>query len=64
MTNDATKLYNPRWQIWDKHFRINDNGTLDGITAEGRVTIMVMRINHEERVKQRLGEMLIGDYPC
>lgn len=64
LTGSATKLYNPRQQKWDDHFQINPDATLSGLTAEGRVTIRVLRINDEKRVKQRLGELVAGDYPC
>jgi hypothetical protein len=64
LTRDATKLYNPRQQEWDAHFEINSDATLTGLTPEGRATIHVLRINDTERVKQRLGELMSGDYPC
>ena len=62
-TGEATKLYNPRQQIWDDHFRIDSDGTLTGLSPEGRATIMVLRINDESRIKQRRTAML-GEYPC
>lgn len=64
LTRDATKLYDPRQQKWDDHFTINSDATLTGLTPEGRATIIVLRINDEERVKQRLGELVTGEYPC
>lgn len=64
LTRAATKLYDPRQQQWDNHFKINPDATLTGLTPEGRATLHVLRINDEERVKQRLDEMLVGDYPC
>lgn len=64
LTRDATKLYDPRQQKWDDHFEINSDATLTGLTPEGRATIHVLRINDEERVRQRLGELMTGDYPC
>jgi hypothetical protein len=64
LTRAATKLYNPREQYWDDHFRVNSDATLHGLTPEGRATIFVLRINDEERVKQRLGELMLGEYPC
>lgn len=64
LTRDATKFYDPRQQHWDDHFRINPDATLTGLTPEGRATVNVLRLNDEERVKQRLGELLTGDYPC
>lgn len=63
-SGNATKLYDPRQQNWDEHFKINTDATLSGLTPEGRATILVLRINDEERVKQRLGELMTGDYPC
>jgi hypothetical protein len=64
LTNEATKLYDPRQQRWDDHFKVNPDATLDGLTPEGRATLAVLRFNQEERVKQRLDEMMSGDYPC
>ena len=64
LTRDATKLYDPRQQKWDEHFKINPDATIDGLTPEGRTTVAVLRFNDEERVKQRLGELTVGDYPC
>jgi hypothetical protein len=63
-TGDASKLYNPRQQSWDDHFLLNDDATITGRTPEVRTTVAVLRMNDSERVQQRLGEMLIGDYPC
>ena len=64
LTHDATKLYDPRQQKWDDHFQINSDATITGLTPEGRASIIVLRMNDEERVKQRLGELIAGDYPC
>jgi hypothetical protein len=63
-TGGAARLYDPRQQLWDDHFRINPDATLVGLTPEGRTTVVVLRINDEERVQQRLGELAAGDYPC
>jgi hypothetical protein len=64
LTRAATKLYHPRQQVWDDHFKIHADAMLSGLTPEGRATILVLRINDEARVKQRLGELTVGDYPC
>ncbi len=63
-TGEATKLYDPRHQKWDEHFHINPDATLSGISPEGRATIVVLRINEENRVKQRRTAMILGEYPC
>lgn len=43
---------------------INPDATLTGQTPQGRATVRVLRMNDEERVKQRFGELMAGDYPC
>ncbi|MDE2636058.1 MAG: HNH endonuclease [Chloroflexota bacterium] len=63
-TGVATRLFNPRQQAWNNHFRLNSDGSLSGKTPEGRATVRVLRMNEEERVEQRHGEMLLGNYPC
>lgn len=64
LTDNATRLFNPRQQTWDNHFSINSDATLSSLTPEGRVTIFVLRLNDEERVRQRMSELLLGEYPC
>jgi hypothetical protein len=64
LTRAATRLYDPRQQLWDEHFRLNPDATISGLTPEGRTTVRVLRINDIERVNQRFGEMAVGDYPC
>jgi hypothetical protein len=63
-TGDAVKLFHPRQQRWDDHFVFNADATITGLTPEGRTTFAVLRFNDDERVKQRLGELAVGDYPC
>ena len=64
LTDEATRLFNPRQQNWDEHFQINSDASLSGLTPEGRATVIVLRLNEEERVEQRYGERLLGNYPC
>ncbi len=64
LTGNAAKLYHPHQQKWDEHFNINSDATLSGLTPEGRTTLTVLRINDIQRVKHRLGELAVGDYPC
>lgn len=63
-TKQATFLFHPRQQIWHDHFRLNPDATITGLTPEGRATVVVLGFNDDKRVKQRLGEMAVGDYPC
>lgn len=64
VTGDVTKLYNPRQQKWDEHFRIEAGAKIIGLSPEGRATITVLRINDEQRILQRQGDANLGDYPC
>ena len=63
-TGDAARLFHPCQQAWNDHFMLNADATITGLTTEGRTTVAVLRLNDGARVKQRLGEMRVGDYPC
>ncbi len=64
LTNDATRLFNPRQQNWQDHFLINPDASLSGNTPEGRATTIVLRMNEATRIEQRFDERLLGNYPC
>lgn len=64
LTNEATRLYDPRQQKWSDHFHIHSDATLSGITSEGRATVSVLRMNLPARIEQRLDELQLGNYPC
>lgn len=64
LTNEATKLFNPRQQTWREHFEIKPDASLAGRTPEGRATVAVLRMNEAPRREQRYGEVLLGNYPC
>ena len=64
LTDDVTRLFNPRRDTWDEHFSIYPDGALAGRTPEGRATIVVLRINEASRIEDRVDEMLLGNYPC
>jgi 5-methylcytosine-specific restriction endonuclease McrA len=38
LTNQATRLYDPRQQAWDDHFVLQEDAIILGITPEGRTT--------------------------
>ncbi|MFZ4814532.1 MAG: HNH endonuclease [Phototrophicaceae bacterium] len=64
-TNQIHPLFNPRQQQWQSHFQINfQTGELVPLSATGRVTVRLLRLNDIERVEDRL--LLIEDaqYPC
>src|SRR5262245_51190055 len=51
-TREITPLFHPRRDVWDDHFRWR-GPRLIGLTAVGRVTIQVLKINHPEDVELR-----------
>jgi hypothetical protein len=51
-TDALHRRYNPRTQDWSEHFAWN-GATLEGLTATGRTTIGVLRINEPLRVRHR-----------
>lgn len=60
-----TPLFNPRQQLWGEHFHIDvQSGFLHPLTAEGRVTVFLLRLNSDEYIKSRLLLLETGRYPC
>ena len=62
-TGEITLLYNPRQQSWEEHFRL-DGARIVPLSAEGRVTAFVLKLNDEIRVRARQGLLEAGKYPC
>lgn len=58
-----TPLYNPRIQIWDEHFQL-DGAIIKTISSIGRVTVKILKLNRDEHIKERIGLMRLGRYPC
>lgn len=63
-TGEATKLYSPRTQRWEEHFKIDESAFIVGLTPEGRATVEVLRINEASRLRTRRELLKIGAYPC
>jgi hypothetical protein len=61
-TGKAVRLFHPRLQKWDRHFRW-EGTTLVGRTIAGRVTIEVLGINLPNRVVMRQVFMEEGLFP-
>lgn len=45
-------LFNPRTQIWTEHFELAA-AQINGLTAVGRATVELLRVNDEERLIER-----------
>jgi hypothetical protein len=61
-TEQVSLLFNPRQQLWDDHFRL-DGSRIIPLTPEGRVTVFVLKLNDEIRLRTRQALMLVGRYP-
>ena len=64
LTEEPTRLYNPREQAWEEHFELMADMTIVALTPEGRATIAVLRMNMPRRVIERYEAWARGDYPC
>jgi HNH endonuclease len=62
LTDQLTRLFNPRQQQWDEHFR-SDNGLIVGLTAIGRTTVFLLQMNEPSRMLTRQMLMATGMYP-
>jgi hypothetical protein len=59
-TGERTWLFHPRAQQWDDHFQLNDDGTITGLTAEGRATARLLQLNTADRVQDRRSLIALG----
>jgi len=61
-TKKLARLFNPRRHKWAKHFGW-DGPQIVGLTAIGRVTVMVLAMNEPEAVEVREALMDEGAFP-
>jgi hypothetical protein len=62
VTKQLVSLFNPRIQRWSEHFRLQ-GGRILPLSATGRVTEHVLRLNLPERVEMRESLRIVGKYP-
>ena len=62
ITNMLVPLYNPRTQIWNEHFRIDNTGFIIGKTAIGHATIRILNMNKQTEVETRQGLIELGNW--
>lgn len=64
LTGLKALLYHPRNEVWDEHFRWNENfSKVIGLTSIGRATIEVLKLNRERIVRIRKALYLLGKHP-
>ena len=56
-------LFNPQQQHWESHFNL-ENEWIQPLTAVGRVTIFLLRLNSRKRLDERELLVLLDNYPC
>jgi hypothetical protein len=61
-TDQITMLFHPRTQTWNDHFHLDD-ANISPLTPEGRVTVFVLRLNDEIRIRARQALINAGRYP-
>jgi hypothetical protein len=62
VTGKLVRLFNPRAQRWSAHFRLI-GGQIMPLTATGRVTEQLLRLNLPSRVETREVLAAVGLYP-
>ncbi len=50
-----TRFYNPRTDIWNKHFSLDNQAFIIPLTKIGEVTVKIFKFNDFERVLERKG---------
>lgn len=60
LTNERVWLFNPRTQNWHEHFQLHADGTIAGLTPEGRATVALLGFNTGERVQERAALLALG----
>ena len=61
-TGCLTPLFNPRTQHWSDHF-VLEGPIIRPLTPEGRVTIIILQLNHPDRLFERQVLIAAGRYP-
>jgi hypothetical protein len=51
-TGQLTPLFHPRRDRWDEHYQVR-GGEIVALTAKGRVTVSLLRMNRPTRIKER-----------
>ena len=53
-TDELTRLFNPRIDLWTEHFLTDVDGLIQGLTAIGRTTVYVLSMNATRRIELRI----------
>lgn len=61
-TGAVVTLYHPRHTRWVEHFRLSDTGIIEPLTACGRVTTRLLRMNRLDVAADRARLIALGRY--
>jgi len=62
-TQTTVRLFSPRVDRWNEHFRSLRNGEIEGRTEIGRATVALLRMNTPVQINARLSWMRLEVYP-
>lgn len=62
LTGEITPLFNPRTQVWSEHFEL-EGGLIKGVSAVGRTTVFLLKMNEVKRLQLRQALASQGLYP-
>ena len=62
ISNQIVRVFDPRNQQWHDHFYL-DGATILGMSATGRATVIMLRLNDPMRVLERSFLIEVGRYP-
>jgi hypothetical protein len=62
-SGEVVPLYHPRRHDWHMHFRLV-GAEIEPLTANGRATVRLLKLNALERVEERSELLSAGRYPC
>jgi len=64
LTNRPIRLFDPRVDLWDVHFRLaRETGKLEGLTGIGRASIVRLQMNGAQQTTARLRWIRAGLFP-
>ncbi|MGH2601450.1 MAG: HNH endonuclease [Dehalococcoidia bacterium] len=64
VTQSVVRLYHPRTEPWEDHFRVDVlSGTIEGLTAIGRSTVSRMSMNTPAQLEARRLWIRLGLFP-
>jgi hypothetical protein len=63
LSGSECRLFNPRQDSWEEHFRVDPEGRLEGFTPQGRATILRLRISSATQTTARSGWLRLGLFP-